>query len=155
MEERLRFTGENPPPSLWHRFPNWQNAYEEEGLPGQDETTLRPADNQQTIDDDVSVTAGDAMFASGQSAPALLGVLCSELDWVYVYPEPKQDNCWVLRFDVPSRRCVAMNEDWFLQVRGILRVPVEDPEVFPLRITSRLPVHRSGNIIVVEIGSLA
>src|SRR5262245_52114629 len=53
MEERLRFTGENPPLSLWARFPNWQNAIEEETFPGQDETTLRPADNQQTIDDEV------------------------------------------------------------------------------------------------------
>jgi hypothetical protein len=155
MEERFRFTGENPPLRLWHRFPNWQNAYEEEGMPGQDESTLRPADNQQTIDDDVSFTAGDAMLASGQSAPALLWVLCGELYSVCVYPEPEQDNCWVLGFDVPSRRWIAMNDDWSLQVRGILRVPVEDPGVFPLRITSRLPLRRSGNIIVAEIGSLA
>jgi hypothetical protein len=155
MEERFRFTGENPPPSLWARFPNWQNAYEEEGLPGQDETTLRPADNQQTIDDDVSFTAGDVIFANGQPARALLGLLCGELDWVYVYPRPEQDECWVLGYDVPSQRWVAKNEDWFLRGKGILRTPVEDLGVFPLRIVSRLPLQRSGRIIVVEIGNLA
>jgi hypothetical protein len=26
MEERFRFNGEAPPPWLWDRFPNWQNA---------------------------------------------------------------------------------------------------------------------------------
>ena len=155
MEERFRFTGENPPPGLWARFPNWQNAYEEEGSPGQDETTLRPADNQQTIDDDVSFTAGDAIFANGQPAPALLGLLCGELDWVYVYPRPEQDECWVLGYDVPSQRWVAKNEDWFLRGKGILRTPVEASGVFPLRIISRLPLQRSGRIIAVEIGNLA
>ena len=76
MEERLRFTGNNPPVGLWPRYPNWQNAYDEEGVPGQDETTLRPADNQQVIDDDVSFSAGDAALANGQirSGPAGSGL---------------------------------------------------------------------------------
>jgi hypothetical protein len=154
-EERLRFTGENPPPSLWARFPNWQNAYEEEGLPDQDETTLRPADNQLTIDDEVSFTAGDAVLASGQTVPSLLGVLCSEVGWVYVYPKPEQDECWVLRFDVPSGRWVAMNDDWFLESPGTLRVPLDDPALFPVRVSSRLPLERSGEIIAIEIGEPA
>ncbi len=84
VEERLRFTGQAPPPGLLERYPNWQNAYEEEGMPEQDETTLRPADNQSTIDDIVSCTAGDAIFASGQRLPALLVVLCGELAVVNV-----------------------------------------------------------------------
>ena len=58
-------------------------------------------------------------------------------------------------YDVPSQRWVAMNEDWFLRGKGILRTPVEDLGVFPLRIVSRLPLQRSGRIIAVEIGNLA
>ena len=151
VEERLRFTGENPPPSLWGRFPNWQNAYEEEGLVGQDETTLRPADNQRAIDDEVSFTAGNVVFADGRTFPALLGVLCGSVGWVYVYPDPPRDECWVLRLDEPSQRWVAMNDKWFVQGRGILPVPVADPTVFPLGVTSRLPLESSGEIVSLDI----
>jgi hypothetical protein len=35
MKERLRFTGENPPRSLWARYPNWENAIDEEGFADQ------------------------------------------------------------------------------------------------------------------------
>jgi hypothetical protein len=149
--EPLRFTGANPPVSLWPRYPNWQNAYDEEGLPDQDETTLRPADNQESIDDDVSFTAGDAVLANGESVPAMLGVLSGKLEWVYVYPDPSLDDCWVLSFDVPSQRWVAMNEDWFLQSAGIIRAPVNDASIFPIRVTSRLVLQHTGEKIEIEI----
>lgn len=138
---------------LWPRFPNWQNAYEEEGFPDQDETTLRPADNQETIDDDVTFTAGDALLANGQTVPAMLSMLSCELGWIYVYPYPSKDICWVLSFHVPSQRWTAMNDDWFLQSGGLVRVPVENSSVFPIRVTSRLPLQRTGEIIALEIES--
>jgi hypothetical protein len=50
----LRFTGEWPPQSLWSKYPNWEYALDEEDEPGQDETTLRPSENQSNIDDDVA-----------------------------------------------------------------------------------------------------
>lgn len=147
MEEHLRFTGKNPPLRHWDRFPNWQNTYEEEELPDQDETTLRPADNQATIDDDVSFTAGDAVLADGRSIPALLGVLSGEWEGIHVYPDPSQDVCWTLSFDVPSQRWKAMNEDWYLELDGVLRVPVGDTAVFPLRVSSRVPLQHTGQVL--------
>jgi hypothetical protein len=152
MEERIRITGNNPPLSLWVRFPNWQNAYEEEGLPGQDETKLRPADNQQSIDDEVSFSAGDAVLANGKTVPAMLGLLSGELGWIYVYPDPERDVCWIVRFDSSTQRWVAMNEDWFLRGDGVLPVPVVDSDIFPMRIASRLPLQCSGQRIAVDIG---
>ncbi|MFN0052766.1 MAG: hypothetical protein ACKV0T_11285 [Planctomycetales bacterium] len=151
MEERLRFTGENPPVRLWSRYPNWKNAYEEEGFPGQDETTLRPADNQLTVDDDVSFTAGDAVLSNGKIVPAMLGVDSGELGWVYVYPEPSSDDCWMLSFNVPSQRWLAMNDVCLLQSGGMVGVPVGDSAVFPIRVNSRLPLERTGAIISMEI----
>jgi hypothetical protein len=151
VEEGLRYTGQNPPVNTWDRYPNWQNAYEEEGLPGQDETTLRPADNQQTIDEDVTFTAGDALFANRHKVPAMLGVLSGELGWVYVYPDPAQDVCWMQSFHVPSQRWTAMNDHWVLKGPGLVRVPVGDSTVFPIRVASRLPLDRTGEIIAVEI----
>jgi len=38
-----------------------------------------PADNQETTDDDVSFTAGDAVCTDGRCVPTFLGVLCSEV----------------------------------------------------------------------------
>jgi hypothetical protein len=151
MEEHLRFTGENPPLRLWTQYPNWQNAYDEEGLPDQDETTLRPSDNQHTIDDDVSFTAGIAVLANGQSVPALLGMVAGNLDAVYVYPAPPAERCWLLSADPLSRRWIAMNQDWLLQAGDMLRVPVGDTSVFPLRVRSRLPLLRTHEAIAVEI----
>jgi len=153
MEDRLRFTGENPPLHLWGWFPNWQNAYDEEGMPDRDETTLRPADNQRTIDNAVSFTAGDVVLSCGQRLPALLGGDRGEVGWIYVYPVQERDECWVMRFDAPSDRWVAMNDDWFLRGPGILRVPAGDPGVFPLRATSRLPLERSGIVASLEISN--
>jgi hypothetical protein len=149
VEERLRFTGENPPPGLWVRFPNWQNAYEEEGLPGQDETTLRPSDNQETIDDDVTFTAADAVFADGRTVPALLGVLAGDVGWIYIYPQPAEDDCWLLYLDLVSDRWTAMNGD------ALLPVPTEDANLFPMRVASRLPLQHTGQLIAIQIGTPA
>ena len=155
MEERLRFTGANPPPNLWDRYPNWENAIDEEGEPDQDETTLRPSSNQRTIDDHVSFTAGEAVFADGRKVPALLILVSSELGWVDVYPDPSREETWMVCFDSPSSAWIAMNEDWFLNSTNSLRVPVEDDAVFPLNVKSRLPLKSTGNPISVVIAPLA
>jgi hypothetical protein len=151
MAKRLRFTGKNPLPSLADDYPNWENAYDEEGSPGQDETTLRPADNQKTIDDMVSFTAADALLANGTTLPAWLYVVRGELGDVHVYPDPKKDEVWAVRFDSRVQNWVAQNQAWLLQIPGIVRVPVNDSAVFPVRITSRLPLQRTGSVIAVEI----
>jgi hypothetical protein len=155
MEERLRFTGENPPVQHWLRYPNWENAFDEEDFPDQDETTLRPADNQDNIDDDISFTAGEAVLANGRNVPALLGLLSSQVDWIYVYPNPDEDVCWVLSFHMPSKSWKAMSEDWFLQSGGLVHVPVGDSSVFPLHVTSRLPLQQTRKNITLEIADPA
>lgn len=154
LDEHPRITGQNPPLHLWDRFPNWQNAYEEETLDDQDETTLRPADNQQAIDDDVSFAAGEAVLAGGQKLPALLALVTGEIDYVYAYPNPSRDECWVLRSDLEGENWVAMNEDWFLEIQGILPVPLQTPGLFPMRVISRLPLASTGRVIDIEIRGL-
>jgi hypothetical protein len=150
MEERFRFTGQRPPPGLLGRFPNWEPAYDEECMPNQDESTLRPADNQRTIDDE-AWTAGDAILGSNQELPALLYVLRGELCIVYVYPEPPSAKAWAMRFDTPSQRWVPMNEEWFLQGEDDLPVALDDSGIFPIQVTGRLPLERSSDNIRVEI----
>ena len=121
-------------------------------LPDQDETTLRPADNQQVIDDDVSLSAADAELADGTRLPALLSLIAGEVGLVFGYADARRDLCWVLRYNVPTRRWMAMNEDWFL--RGdpaLVPVPLDRPGTFPMRISSRLPLAATGRPIVVDI----
>lgn len=60
---KLRFTGEWPPPDLWKEYPNWEPALEEEGEPGQDETTLRPGEEQRFV-----IGFG---FTAGEVAPSV------------------------------------------------------------------------------------
>ena len=72
MNANLRFTGENPPPELLSEYPNWENAYDEEGVEGQDETTLRPAENQSVIEEYTSFAAAEVVLNSGQKCPALI-----------------------------------------------------------------------------------
>jgi hypothetical protein len=150
-DEAPRFTGENPPMRLWSRFPNWELALDEEGLPGQDETTIRPSVNQATIGPDVCFTAGDAALADGSTVPALLCMAMGQLDQVYVYHNPPEEHCWLVSVDPLSQGWVAMNQDWLLKQAGMLRVPVGDRSVFPVTLTSRLPLERSGEPIKVLI----
>ncbi len=151
MAKRLRFTGENPPTKLWVKYPNWQYALEEEDLPDQDETTIRPADNQRSIDDDVCFSAGDAISAGGATFPALLYLISRELDSIYVIPDPKKNDCWILQFEDDSKRWVVCNDEDSPSTDGILAAPLDEPGMFPLRVTSRLPVKGTRKRLLVEI----
>jgi hypothetical protein len=50
---RLRYTGRFPPLREL-RFANWELALDEDGRPGQDETTLRPALEQRYVSRDTA-----------------------------------------------------------------------------------------------------
>ena len=86
----LRYTGQNPPADILARYPNWEWALDEEDVPGQDETTWKPADVQTRITEDIVATAADAWFPSGQSHPALVSLNALDVTGVCVY-EPPQD----------------------------------------------------------------
>ena len=66
---RLRYTGRFPPLREL-RFANWELALEEEGRPGQDETTLRPCLEQRYIARETAWTAGEMRLSGGESLPA-------------------------------------------------------------------------------------
>jgi hypothetical protein len=151
VKKRLRFTGENPPPSLWDRFPNWENAFDEETLPDQDETTVRPSSNRKSIDSDVSFTAGDAILASGEKVPALLNILDGEIVWIYVYPDPSRNECRSLRFDNFSKSWESMEEEWMPEQEGLIPAPVEDSRVFPMTVRSRLPLQKTKSKLSFEV----
>ena len=90
---KLRFTEENPPLKYLDEFPNWSNAYDEETEDDQDETTLKPHEQQHFIDDNVSFTAADLTAADGTKYVALLYVIAGVACDISVYG----DEPWYLQ----------------------------------------------------------
>lgn len=94
IDSSIRYTGENPPEHVLLTFPNWIQALDEEGIEGQDETTLKPDETQTVISADTQHTAADAIIYSGKSCAALLSLENGRIESVTVY-----DGMWSVRVD--------------------------------------------------------
>src|SRR5688500_14967146 len=105
----LRFTGENPPPEIWGEYPNWRNAYEEEGMNGQDETTLMPDEIKTHIRKYTSFTTGIARFNDGREFPAFLAVGEGRIDGCDVY---QTANPWRVIYNRPDKRWTPFLAEW-------------------------------------------
>lgn len=136
MKSELRITGDNPSPEQLEAFPNWENALDEEDVEGQDETTLRPAEDQTVIGEYVSFTAGTVWMREGDAERAFPAIL-----------EPEPGGVFAVQFFV--------DEDWQRVTRkwvahgtfdGWEIFQDEGSEVifFPMKVESRLPHHASG-----------
>jgi hypothetical protein len=135
MDKKLRFTGEWPTPKYWGEFPNWDYALEEEGEDDQDETTLKPADIQNYIDECTALTAADAECADGSRLPALIELIY-EPSAVNVFIDDK--DAWRVVYHRPSKRWEAFIQDWLPESERGPEISMEDPKVFPLVVKSRL-----------------
>jgi hypothetical protein len=151
MRDPLRITGDWPSPVLLDRYPNWENALDEEGVEGQDETTLRPSDDQTVIGASVPLSAGTVWLNDGRACPAIIemvegvGGVNFQLDgqWFRVIR-------WADRagqFD----RWEPYVEDWLPEKERCPSVSLADARVFPLRFATRLPHYKTSSLIKVEI----
>jgi hypothetical protein len=140
MEARsLRYTGENPPVEVLAKYPNWVNAYDEEDVEGQDETTLKPEDVQAHVTDETTFTAGDIVFADGTTLPVLISLLSGEVTGFCVYRVPEwpylshdaEWNLWSVLPDYGSQDR-DRSEQWWKTQR------------FPAQLASRLPFLSTG-----------
>lgn len=135
MANKLRYTGEWPPPEVLQSYPNWEMAYDEEGEDGQDESTLRPQAEQTFITDNTVHTAGDVLLADGRSFIAIITVpfgeppeSCSFHDGTQWWMIQKRRNKW------EPFVATYLPED--------KREPpliLSDSQTFPMRIKTRLP----------------
>jgi hypothetical protein len=139
MPSPLRFTGENPPPELWQEFPNWRDAYEEEGEEGQNETTLMPHEEQSHIAEHTSFTAGRVRFSDGREFPAFMAVAKNQVDGCQVYESAAP---WRIYYKYPEKRWVPYRAEWLSEPERSPSVSFEDAKVFPLEIRLRLPWKR-------------
>jgi hypothetical protein len=132
----LRFTGEDPPLELWDEYPNWTNAWDEEGEDGQDETTLRPDAEQTFISGDTTFTAAQAILADGRSYPALAVIGNGELWSFNVY---EGSDPWYYRHNNPENRWEPYAMPWLDEKDRPPVVSHDDAKIFPLKLALRLP----------------
>ncbi|WP_146399679.1 hypothetical protein [Pseudobythopirellula maris] len=153
---RPRITGELPSVALLKKYPNWENALDEEGLEGQDESTLRPHPIQDSIPDDFLFTAGEVHAPSGETFNALIEIDYGAVNCVTVYSGSSPSACWSfyqsVRLDGWATDCLASFRN---SSEDRTPAPIEDPTVFPLVLETRLPFGRTGEKIVVRVDSVA
>lgn len=134
---------------LWAQYPNWEYALDEEGEPDQDETTLRPSEEQQFVIE-FGFTAADVEQANGRRLPALLAIN-DDADGLTAFTS--DTGGWsVQRLGKPAR-WVCIVEDWLPEAARTPSVSFEDASVFPLLVRSRLPSRASGNPVQFAINS--
>ena len=144
MERRLRFTGEWPPVVLWEQYPNWEYALDEEGEEGQDETTIRPAGNQSVIDESIDYTAATATLPDGTSLPTFLVVYHDPESCESVAVFINSTEAWQLGRDYSSRRWSPFEQTWLPEEERSPVVSLDDPDIFPLKVESRLSREATG-----------
>ena len=136
MPKPLRFTGKNPPPDLWQKYPNWRNAYEEEGEPGQDETTLMPHEEQTHIGSHTSFTAGTVRLHDGRQFRAFCSIGRNGIDGCQVY---ETEVPWRIYYSYPDRKWVSFRAEWIPEAERPPYVAFSDARVFPLEIHLQVP----------------
>lgn len=135
-DQQLRFTGDFPPFDVLERLPNWENALDEEGVAGQDETTIRPTEEQHVLTPEVVFTAGVIIQADGRRFPAMLEVPTGSIEGLTVYQN--HDWGWTIRLLGSPPKWVPLAFEWLPEEERPPCVSLGDPRVFPLVVESVL-----------------
>lgn len=148
MPKPLRYTGDWPPPEILREYPNWICAWDEEGEEDQDETTLKPEDEQSMITAATIHTASDVVLADGRSFAAIIS-LASGAPESFDYHD---GSTWVrCRQDYKTKRWVPFDQNWLPPERRMPTVDFADSRTFPLRLSTRLPHAETGEPVRLEI----
>jgi hypothetical protein len=125
---------------------------DEEGEDGQDETTLRPSENQSVIAQYVSFTAATAWLNDGRKCPAIIEMIY-DAEGLQFYLE----GLWYRVVRRSNRtgqfeRWEPYVENWLPEAeRHSPPLSLADETVFPLRFASRLPFHKTSSLIRIKI----
>jgi len=142
MAEALRFTGCWPPLEVLEEFPNWV-------LDGDDEYTLRPEDQQASITDATDYTVAAATLADGSTAPAILSLAGGKVDAIDIYV--RQD-WWGLVRDYHHKTWRPLVQYWLPESERRPVARLDDSQVFPAHIVSRLPVE-DGKLLQLAVSA--
>jgi hypothetical protein len=148
MAKALRYTGDWPPPEVLRKYPNWVFAHDEEGEESQDETTIRPEDQQSFISHETQITAATLLLPDGRTLPALVcmdhgspaGVSAFEERW-----------SWSVWRDHGTTSWSPPNQDYLPEAERLPSVSLSDSRVFPVRFATLLPRESGGQPWRIEI----
>jgi hypothetical protein len=146
MTDRLRYTGCWPPAHILSQYPNWIFALDEEGVEGQDETTIKPETQQSYISEETCFTAAEAKQADTSVRTAI--VRLEELLPSAVDVFDGRD-WWSVQRGL-SKKWEAVNEDWLPKDERRPNVSLSDQRLFPLVVQSKLP-RGDGKILVFSV----
>jgi hypothetical protein len=144
MKDRIRVTGDWPPQQYWDQYPNWENAYNEEGEDDQDETTLRPSLVQSYIHEDTTFTVGEVKSADGQTMVAILTVPGGKLEEANAFANGH--GVWSIFYSRVKAKWLTCDYRHMPKI-----VEVNEPNIFPLTIRSRLPREPGGKPIHIAV----
>ena len=148
MAHAYRYTGDFPPAEVLARFPNWDYALDEEGEDGQDETTIKPEDEQSFITEWTAFTAADAFSPGGTKFVALVELVGGDVGGVTVF---EASESWRVLFDLTSQTWQPFVEDWLPEADRCRSVELSDKRFFPLRVVTKLPLGNGGQPWRMEI----
>jgi hypothetical protein len=147
MRKKYRYTGEWPPLHVLNEFPNWEYALDEEGIEGQDETTIRPELEQNHITRNTVFTAGKVTQADGSAREAILTLINGDIDAVDIFIN--ETDCWRV-YRTPSG-WQPFEEDWLPENQRMPVVLLTDSSVFPLHVRSVLTMGGTGKPLEIVI----
>lgn len=140
-----RLTGRRPSARQLERWPNWRPCLDEEDEPGQDESTMRPDDEQAIIGPGTNGTAFAATDATGRSFP-LFGLA--------VWPDDLKRGHLdeVILLERPARTISVAGDrrSWEPAIRGPT-LPLDSPRL-PIRARSVLPL-RDGRHLELRLAA--
>lgn len=136
MAKSLRYTGCWPPLDVLEKYPNWVLAIDEEGEPDQDETTIKPEDQQVFISNETGFTSATVTLANGMAASGVLTFVDGRIDAIDVF---NGHDWWRVRGNNGQEDWTPFVETWLPEEQRRPAVSLSDSLLFPLRITSRLP----------------
>jgi len=145
MAKKHRYTGDWPPPKVLQRIPNWEMAYDEEGMYGQDETTIRPQEEQTVITSDTVHTAGDVTLADGRTYPAIITVVSGPPESCSFHDGKRWRTIQKFR-----KKWEALVQTYLPEKKRQTPLDLKDKSTFPLRIRTQL-LHQGGKQWQIEI----
>ncbi len=140
MENKYRYTSKWPPLAVLKKYPNWEHALDEEGVEGQDETTLRPEIEQIYITDDTAFTAGRVTQADGTIIDAIIELIDGTAYGVDVFINTS--TTWRV-VNSPSG-WIPFDQNWLPEKDRMPVVKLTDKSIFPMQVSTILPVKATG-----------
>lgn len=128
-----RLTGRQPSPAQLEKWPNWRHCHDEEDEAGQDETTMRPDDEQSVIGAETTGTAFRLSTADGRRFLAFARAADGE-----DLAEGRIELLWAL--DPRGAWQVMMTPDSWTLETGRRAAPKADDPRWPIKGTSVLPL---------------